>query len=237
MEIGVVSGKLFIDGKPLPASARRRTGFVHQNDIHINSATVREALQFSAYLRRQDSVSTEVKNAEVEAIIDALDMHSFADAVIGVPGAGLNLEQRKRVSIGVELAAKPDLLLFLDEPTSGLDGTSALSIIQLLRKLSNAGQTILCTIHQPSSEIFHQFDSVLLLIPGGKTAYFGPLGHQCQTVLNYFARYTRACRREENPADYFIDLCMDPNIDWFKVCPSFSIHIIIFLELQLLLWK
>jgi ABC-type multidrug transport system ATPase subunit len=77
--------------------------------------------------------------------------------------AGLNVEQRKRLTIGVELAAKPGLLLFLDEPTSGLDSQTAWSIATLIRKLANNGQAILCTIHQPSGILFQQFDRLLLL--------------------------------------------------------------------------
>lgn len=75
-------------------------------------------------------------------------MREFADAIVGVPGTGLNVEQRKLLTIGVELAAKPKLLLFLDEPTSGLDSQSSWAICAFLRKLADAGQAILCTIHQ-----------------------------------------------------------------------------------------
>ncbi|KAJ5890238.1 ATP-binding cassette transporter [Penicillium tannophilum] len=217
IQIGVLSGGLYLDGGPLPASIGRRTGFVHQNDIHLESSTVREALQLSARLRRSAAISLENKMAHVEMVIRLLDMEDIADAVIGVPGAGLDLERRKRVSIGVELAAKPDILLFLDEPTSGLDGNSALSIVQLMRKLSDAGQTILCTIHQPSFQMIEQFDSLLLLIPGGKTMYFGPLGPRCKTILDYFARYTRRCKDTENPADYLLDVSAEPQEDWFRI--------------------
>ena len=84
-------------------------------------------------------------------------MEAYADAVVGVPGEGLNVEQRKRFTIGVEMAAKP-ALLFLDEPTSGLDSQPAWSICALLRKLADNGQAILCTIHQPSAVLFQEFD-------------------------------------------------------------------------------
>ena len=77
---------------------------------------------------------------------------------------GLNVEQRKRLTIGVELVAKPKLLLFLDEPTSGLDSQTAWSICTLMRKLAQNGQAILCTIHQPSAILFQQFDSLLLYV-------------------------------------------------------------------------
>ncbi|EKG18849.1 ABC-2 type transporter [Macrophomina phaseolina MS6] len=135
-----------------------------------------------------------------------------------MPGSGLNLEQRKRVSIGVELAARPDVLLFLDEPTSGLDGGSAARIVRLLRKLStDAGLTILCTIHQPAAELMREFDELLLLVPGGHTAYVGPLGKDCGRVLEYFGRHTRPCEESENPAEYFLGETVNPNVDWPKL--------------------
>lgn len=100
-------------------------------------------------------------------------MVEYADAVVGVLGEGLNVEQRKRLTIGVELAAKPPLLLFVDEPTSGLDSQTSWAILDLLEKLSKAGQSILCTIHQPSAMLFQRFDRLLLLADGGRTVYFG----------------------------------------------------------------
>ena len=89
-----------------------------------------------------------------------------------VPGAGLSIEQRKRVTLAVELVAKPTLL-FLDEPTSGLDGQSAYNIVRFMRRLVDGGQAVLCTIHQPSAVLFDSFDSLLLLAKGGRMAYFG----------------------------------------------------------------
>jgi ATP-binding cassette, subfamily G (WHITE), member 2, PDR len=93
----------------------------------------------------------------VEEIIELLELQDLADAMIGFPGFGLGVEARKRLTIGVELAAKPQLLLFLDEPTSGLDGQSAFNVVRFLRKLAAAGQAILCTIHQPNSMLFEHF--------------------------------------------------------------------------------
>lgn len=90
-------------------------------DLHLETSTVREALQFSAMLRQPKSVSKKEKFEYVEEVIKMLNMSDFAEAVVGIPGEGLNVEQRKLLTIGVELAAKPKLLLFLDEPTSGLD--------------------------------------------------------------------------------------------------------------------
>lgn len=143
--------------------------------------------------------------AHVEAIIRILEMEDIAEALIGIPGAGLNLEQRKRVTIGVELSARPDILL-LDEPTSGLDGQSALTIGRLLRKLARSGQTVLCTIHQPAAELMEQFDHLILLLQGGKLAYDGPLGDKSSTALEYFSRTARSCGSEENPAEYLVQV-------------------------------
>lgn len=111
--------------------------------------------------------------AYVDEVIQLLEMEEYSDAVVGVLGEGLNVEQRKRLTIGVELVAKPPLLLFVDEPTSGLDSQTSWAILALLQKLSNAGQSILCTIHQPSAMLFQRFDRLLLLAEGGRTVYFG----------------------------------------------------------------
>ena len=101
----------------------------------------------------------------MEEILKLLKLQPLADA----PVLSLGVEARKRLTIGVELASKLELLLFLDEPTSGLDGQSVWNIIRFLRKLADHGQAILCTIHQPSSLLFESFDRLLLLERGGET--------------------------------------------------------------------
>ena len=204
--IGVVTGNMYLDGEPLPVSIGRRMAYVQQQDVHLSTSTVREALQMTAELRGPSKMSLQEKYAYVEEVIDMLEVGDIADALIGTPGAGLSLEKRKRVTIGVELAARPELVIFFDEPTSGLDSDSAFSIVRLMRKLSSAGQPILCTIHQPAAQLILQFDNLLLLAPGGKVAYFGPLGSRGETALGYFARYSRAADTEVNPAEYFIDI-------------------------------
>ena len=136
-----------------------------QMDVHEGTATVREALRFSAYLRQPYEIPESQKDADVEEILELLELQPLADALV----LSLGVEARKRLTIGVELASKPELLLFLDEPTSGLDGQSAWNIIRFLRKLADHGQAILCTIHQPSSLLFESFDRLLLLERGGET--------------------------------------------------------------------
>lgn len=136
-----------------------------------------------------------------------LEMESYAEAIIGEVGTGLNVEQRKRLTIGVELAAKPALLVFLDEPTSGLDSQSSWSILQLLRKLADHGQAVLATIHQPSSELFQVFDRLLLLKKGGETVYFGDIGTNSKTLVDYFgSRSDLKCGPKDNPAEYILEV-------------------------------
>ncbi|KAJ6058241.1 uncharacterized protein N7446_007824 [Penicillium canescens] len=173
VSMGVITGQMLVDGNPRNASFQRKTGYVQQQDLHLETTTVREALNFSALLRQPGHVSRQEKLAYVDEVIKLLDMEEYADAVVGVPGEGLNVEQRKRLTIGVELAAKPPLLVFVDEPTSGLDSQTSWAILDLLQKLTKSGQAILCTIHQPSSMLFQRFDRLLLLASGGKTVYFG----------------------------------------------------------------
>ena len=206
IDFGTITGDMLVNGKPLDSSFSRRTGYVQQQDIHAEELTVRESLQFAARLRRSNDVSDEEKLDYVEKIIDVLDMKGYADAIVGKLGNGLNVEQRKKLSIGVELVAKPSLLLFLDEPTSGLDSQSAWSIIKILRSLANSGQAILCTIHQPSATLFEEFDRLLLLRKGGIVTYFGDIGPRSSAILDYFERNgARHCDDNENPAEYILE--------------------------------
>lgn len=186
--MGVISGEMLVDGRPRDESFQRKTGYAQQQDLHLSTSTVREALTFSALLRQPAATSKQEKLDYVEEVIKLLEMEEYADAIVGVLGEGLNVEQRKRLTIGVELAAKPELLLFLDEPTSGLDSQTSWSILNLLEKLTANGQAILCTIHQPSAMLFQRFDRLLFLAKGGKTVYFGEVGENSKVLTSYFER-------------------------------------------------
>ena len=215
INFGTVTGKFLVDGRPLPKSFQRATGFAEQQDIHEPTATVREALRFSALLRQPKEVPEEEKYEYCERIIDLLEMRDIAGATIGKIGSGLNQEQRKRVTIGVELASKPELLMFLDEPTSGLDSAAAFNIVRFLRKLADAGQAILCTIHQPSSVLFEHFDELLLLKSAGMVVYHGSLGHDSRTLIDYFERNdAKKCPHNANPAEYMLEVIGAGNPDY-----------------------
>lgn len=217
---GTIHGSILVDGRPLSISFQRSAGYCEQLDIHEPLATVREALEFSALLRQSRTTSPEEKLQYVNTIIDLLEMHDIENTLIGTTGAGLSVEQRKRLTIGVELVSKPSILIFLDEPTSGLDGQAAFNTVRFLRKLADVGQAVLVTIHQPSAQLFAQFDTLLLLARGGKTVYFGDIGDNGATIKEYFARYDAPCPTEANPAEHMIDVVsgsLSQGRDWNKV--------------------
>ncbi|KAJ3509488.1 hypothetical protein NM208_g15661 [Fusarium decemcellulare] len=136
--IGVITGDVLVDAVKPGKQFQRSTSYAEQLDLHEPTQTVREALRFSAELRQPYHVPMEERYAYVEEIISLLEMETIADCIIGAAEFGLTVEQRKRVTIGVELAAKPELLLFLDEPTSGLDSQSAFNIVRFLKKLASS---------------------------------------------------------------------------------------------------
>ncbi len=217
----MISGDVLINGRPAGVDFQRGCAYAEQlvcsalpltstpliylKDTHEWTTTVREALRFSAYLRQPQTVSVQEKNDYVEDIIELLELQDLADAMIGFPGYGLAVEARKRVTIGVELAAKPELLLFLDEPTSGLDGQSAYNIVRFLRKLTAAGQKILCTIHQPNALLFQSFDRLLLLQRGGETVYFGDIGKDSNVLIEYLERNGAPVPPSSNPAEFMLE--------------------------------
>uniref|UniRef100_L7IWL3 ABC transporter domain-containing protein n=1 Tax=Pyricularia oryzae (strain P131) TaxID=1143193 RepID=L7IWL3_PYRO1 len=219
--MGVVTGDAFVDGKPRTADFQRKTGYATQQDLHLGTATVREALEFSALLRQPDKYSKQEKLDYVNEVIELVDLQDCANAVIGVLGEGLNVEQRKRLTIGIELAARPELLLFLDEPTSGLDSQTSWAICNLMEKLTNNGQAILCTIHQPSASLFQRFDRLLLLARGGRTVYFGEVGRNSATLIDYLQRNGAPPFKDGlNPAEYMLDVIgatarsRSKDVDW-----------------------
>lgn len=136
---------------------------------------------------------------------------------------GLNIEQRKKLTIAVELSSRPELLLFLDEPSSGLDSQTSWAVLDLLRQLTSQGQAVLCTIHQPSAMLFERFDRLLFLAPEGRPVYFGDIGHDSSTVIQYFEQNgAKFCPEGANPAEWLMEIigCTPGSrseIDWPEV--------------------
>jgi ABC-type multidrug transport system ATPase subunit len=153
--------------------------------------------------------------------LSIIEVTNLIDVIVG-----LNIEQRKKLTIGVELASRPQLLLFLDEPSSGLDSQTSWSILDLLKKLTAHGQAILCTIHQPSATLLERFDRMLFLGHNGKPVYFGELGSGCKTLTQYFEKNGAiSCPPEANPAEYMMEITgcapgTESDIDWPNVWRS-----------------
>jgi ABC-type multidrug transport system ATPase subunit len=206
---GEIRGSIMVNGHPQHMKTFSRiSGYVEQTDIHSPMTTVREAVRFSTRLRLSESVSLRIKNAFAEEIMSTLELSPIADQIVGtLNGGGLSVEQRKRLTIAVELGANPSVL-FLDEPTSGLDARAAIIVLQSVREIAYTGRSVMCTIHQPSTFLFQMFDQLLLLKRGGETVFFGELGHKCCHLISYFQQYPDTHRIEDgaNPATWMLEV-------------------------------
>jgi len=205
---GKIDGQILINGQPKnDHTFNRIAGYVEQQDQHFATSTVYEALMFSATLRLPASVTDEQRRAMVDNVCDLLELTEIKHRMIGGLGVpGISPGQLKRVTMGVELAANPSVL-FLDEPTSGLDSRTALSIVRVIRKVARTGRAVVCTIHQPSAEVFYYFDRLLLLQSGGFPVYFGDLGQGAAKLESYLRAIPGVPAREpdNNPAAWMLD--------------------------------
>ncbi|XP_069149871.1 ABC transporter G family member 31 [Solanum lycopersicum] len=184
---GHIEGDIRISGYPkIQETFARISGYVEQNDIHSPQVTVFESLWFSSYLRLPKEVNEKQRQEFVEEVMELVELDSLRYALVGLPGrSGLSTEQRKRLTIAVELVANPSIV-FMDEPTSGLDARAAAIVMRTVRNTVDTGRTVVCTIHQPSIEIFEAFDELLLMKRGGQVIYGGKLGEKSQIMINYF---------------------------------------------------
>ncbi|KAA8490737.1 ABC transporter G family member 22 [Porphyridium purpureum] len=200
---GETHGQVTFNGAPRTKDTRRRLGYVLQDDVFFSNLTVRETLWFTARLRVSEEVPMDAKKQRVDDVIARLALGRCENTLIGNQTSRERISggERKRVNIANELLTDPPILL-LDEPTSGLDSNTALSVVRLLKELAHTTQkTVITTIHQPSSQIFAEFDK-LLLLSEGHVVYFGPA---CDAV-DYFASVGYPCPMGYNPADFFLEL-------------------------------
>ncbi|KAJ3396090.1 hypothetical protein HDU80_010069 [Chytriomyces hyalinus] len=198
------SGQISINGISSEMHTfRKMIGYVPQDDIMLQELTVREVIEYSAKARLPRDWSPQQMNELVDSILKVLSLEHIAHSIIGDElNRGISGGQRKRVNIAMELASAP-LAIFLDEPTSGLDSTAALKVSQILRSVSRVGLTVVAIIHQPRIEIFNTFDDVLMIVPGGQTAYFGPV-KQAQPYFENALGFVFG--KESNPADVLMDI-------------------------------
>lgn len=195
---GYIEGDIRVSGYPKNQETFARvSGYCEQNDIHSPHVTVYESLLYSAWLRLPADVNTATRQVRrlqrkegtfhfsvfhvmvlnkfllqmfVEEVMDLVELNSLRNALVGLPGVdGLSTEQRKRLTIAVELVANPSII-FMDEPTSGLDARAAAIVMRAVRNTVDTGRTVVCTIHQPSIDIFESFDEVLV----SPTQFYNP---------------------------------------------------------------
>ncbi|KAJ4815377.1 ABC transporter G family member 36 [Rhynchospora pubera] len=184
---GYIEGSIKISGyQKNQETFARISGYCEQNDIHSPHVTVYESLVFSAWLRLSAEITDAKRRMFIKEVMELVELDSIANALVGMPGVnGLSTEQRKRLTIAVELVANPSII-FMDEPTSGLDARAAAIVMRTIRSTVDTGRTVVCTIHQPSIDIFEAFDELFLMKRGGEEIYVGPLGQNSCHLIEYF---------------------------------------------------
>ncbi|KAI3763310.1 hypothetical protein L1987_53764 [Smallanthus sonchifolius] len=206
---GYIEGDVRISGYPKKQETFARvSGYCEQNDIHSPHVTVYESLLYSAWLRLATDVDEKTRKSFVDEVMDLVELNPLREALVGLPGVnGLSTEQRKRLTIAVELVANPSII-FMDEPTSGLDARAAAIVMRTVRNTVDTGRTVVCTIHQPSIDIFEAFDELFLMKRGGQELYVGPVGrHSCE-LIKYFEDINGVSKIKDgyNPATWMLEV-------------------------------
>jgi ABC-type multidrug transport system ATPase subunit/ABC-type multidrug transport system permease subunit len=206
---GYIEGDISISGYPKRQETFARiSGYCEQNDIHSPQVTVYESLLFSAWLRLPGDVDSNKRKIFIEEVMELVELKQLRHALVGLPGVnGLSTEQRKRLTIAVELVANPSII-FMDEPTSGLDARAAAIVMRAVRNTVNTGRTVVCTIHQPSIDIFEAFDDLFLMKRGGEEIYAGPLGHHSSELIKYLEGIQGVSKIKDgyNPATWMLEV-------------------------------
>jgi ABC-type multidrug transport system ATPase subunit len=194
-----MSGTIMLNGQVVdPRDLKKVTAFVFQDDVIMETMTVREAIEMSALLRLPKSITRAERKKKVDALLRELQLEKCQNTCIGNQWVkGISGGERKRTAIAMELVVNPAVLM-LDEPTSGLDTFTAYNVIECLSELARSQQrTIAATLHQPSSEIFFLVDD-LILMSAGRVVYHGPV----KEVVEYFDALGFPCPLYTNPADH-----------------------------------
>ncbi|KAK8939518.1 Pleiotropic drug resistance protein 3 [Platanthera guangdongensis] len=206
---GFIEGDLKIGGYPkVQETFAKISGYCEQNDIHSSQITVEESVMYSAWLRLPKDIDSLTKNEFVQLVLETVELDTIKDALVGIPGInGLSTEQRKRLTIAVELVANPSII-FMDEPTSGLDARAAAIVMRAVKSIVETGRTIVCTIHQPSIDIFESFDELFLMKKGGQIIYDGPLGQNSRMLVEYFENIAGIPKIKDytNPATWMLEI-------------------------------
>ncbi|KAL7293489.1 hypothetical protein TKK_0012936 [Trichogramma kaykai] len=169
-----IQGDIRINGQTAESTIMRQiSSFMYQDDIFIETMTVFELMWFTAKLRLEYKMDNSSLEKTINDILQEVGLLSRKNHKIGATEHTKILSggEKKRLSFAAELISNP-MVLFLDEPTTGQDAFTANILIKYLKKLTMKNRTILCTLHQPSSELFNYFDNVII-IADGRVAFFG----------------------------------------------------------------
>ncbi|PKI46768.1 hypothetical protein CRG98_032840 [Punica granatum] len=206
---GYIEGNISISGYPKKQETFARiAGYCEQNDIHSPHVTVYESLLYSSWLRLPSDVNSKTRKMFIEEVMELVELNPVRNALVGLPSVdSLSTEQRKRLTIAVELVANPSII-FMDEPTSGLDARAAAIVMRTVRNTVDTGRTVVCTIHQPSIDIFEAFDELFLMKQGGQEIYVGPLGRHCSQLIKYFEGIEGVSKIKDryNPATWMLEV-------------------------------
>jgi ABC-type multidrug transport system ATPase subunit len=198
------TGTIKVNGKVVHSllDYQSEMAFVAQDDIVYEELTVEDNILYSALLFNKRGYRTlEEIMPMVVAAEKILGIDFIRYSVVGSAAKkGISGGQKKRLSIAMEMT-KEAAMFFLDEPTSGLDSATSISVLNSLHRLSSLGVNIVATLHQPRQEILDLLNSIILLAPGGRVAYFGPT----KDIKSHFSQFGYHCPNHSNVADFIMD--------------------------------
>ncbi|OIT36974.1 pleiotropic drug resistance protein 1 [Nicotiana attenuata] len=175
---GYIEGSIKISGYPKKQETFARiSGYCEQNDIHSPYVTVYESLVYSAWLRLPHDVDEKTRKMFVEEVMELVELTVLRSALVGLPGV------------------------------NGLDARAAAIVMRTVRNTVDTGRTVVCTIHQPSIDIFEAFDELFLMKQGGQEIYVGPLGHRSCHLIKYFESMSGISKIKDgyNPATWMLE--------------------------------
>ncbi|CAB3403922.1 unnamed protein product [Caenorhabditis bovis] len=193
-------GNVVVNGKSVSKQKMRSMcAYVQQVDIFCGTLTVREQLNYTAWMRMKASTEEDRKR-RVDAVIKDMNLTDCQNSLIGIPNRmkGISIGEKKRLAFACEILTDPQIL-FCDEPTSGLDAFMASQVVQALLALAEKGKTIIVVLHQPSSTVFRMFHKVCFMATG-KVVYHGSVEKLCPFFDSLGPKFR--VPESYNPADF-----------------------------------
>ncbi|XP_075230774.1 protein scarlet-like [Lycorma delicatula] len=198
-----IQGEILLNGRPVDKNLMLRvSGFVPQKDLAVETLTVKEHIEFMAALKMDRRISSDQISRITHALINDLGLNDCKNTLLQDVSGG----ERRRLSLAVQLLTDPPIL-FCDEPTTGLDSYSASTVVNVLRQLASRGKVVICSIHQPSSDVFMLFNQLCLLLPGGHLAFHGDFPN-CKA---HFESLGFQFPTSYNPADFLLHILNPSN--------------------------